>query len=123
MKTNKIIQLYNIKTNEVIGYVRNIFTLTTDINFVIPIGNDFNIKVDEDGNYNDMDVEIFSRKIIENVYKKHTAGSMSEHTYGHLKEDFFEGIPQHYVWYRVVDKTLESRRLKIKKIYDKTRIL
>jgi hypothetical protein len=120
---NNVMQLYNIRTNEVIAYVISTIKLTTDINSTIPMGKDFNVKINEDGSYNDTDVEIFCMEIVERVYKKHEPGSMSEHEYGHIKEDFFENIPKHYVWYRVVDKVVESRRLKLKKIYDKARIL
>ena len=110
-------QLYNIKTNDVIAYVVNTIKLTTDINMTIPMGSDFNIKINEDGSYDMMNVEVFCMEIVERIYKKHESGSMSHHTYGHIREEFFEGIPKHYVWYRVVDKVVELRRLKLKKIY------
>ena len=122
MKTNNIMELYNIKTNDVIGYIVNSSMLTSDINKVFTMGQDFTVKINEDGSYNETDVEIFCMGFVEKIYNTHKLGSIAQYAFEVTKKDFFEGIPKHYVWYRVVDKVVELRRLKLKKIYDKSGI-
>jgi hypothetical protein len=121
MENEYVMELYNIKTNETIGYVYNSIRLVEDINSVFPIGKDFIIKIEKDGSYNETDAELFCMEIVENVYKKHQPLTMSEETFGHMREDFFKDIPKHYIWYRIVNRTLKIRRLKLEKIYDKSR--
>jgi len=41
---------------------------------------------------------------------------MSEHTYGHLKDDYFKNIKKKYIEIKILSKTMELRKLKIKKI-------
>ncbi len=121
MENEYVMELYNIKTNETIGYVYNCIRLVEDINSVFPMGKDFNVKIEKDGSYDEKHVELICMGIVENVYKKHQHLTISEETFEHMREDFFKDIPKHYVWYRVINRTLKIRRLKLEKIYDKSR--
>ena len=112
MKNDYILEYINIKTQKGICYWVSDVYLTNDINRATRIAL-----------VGKLDQESLGMLIIERIYKKHEPGTMSEHTYAHIREDFFKDIPKHYVWYRIIDRTLELRKLKIKKLYDNTRIL
>ena len=45
MENEYVMELYNIRTNETIGYVYSPIRLVEDINSVYPMGKDFNVKI------------------------------------------------------------------------------
>jgi hypothetical protein len=97
------IEIYNKKTGEPICYVRDTITFTNDINRVFVY--DENIGLDN-----------FSDGLISMIYKKHTPGTMSEHEYTHIKEDYFNNIKKKDVGFRIFNKVQEIRKKKINKI-------
>lgn len=98
-----IIQVYNTKTNNIIGYINDRYNMIDNIEKCFSFDEDLGL-------------DSFAREFIDNVYKKHTDYTILQHEFEHIKEDYFKDINRYDVWFRILDKDIELRRLKIGKI-------
>jgi hypothetical protein len=105
MEYKYIIEYYNVKTNKPICYWVSLFDLTTNINYA---------NLTEKSS--DFENEIFAMNIINNIYEKYEKGTMSEHTYSHLKEEFFKDILKKDINFKYLNKKMELRKLKIQEL-------
>jgi len=105
-KHHNIIEFYKKSDKSNIGYFRDDFDLTSNINLAKKFKEETNL-------------EPIIETLLRRVYKKDWDDenqSMSKHTYGHLFEDWFKDIDKKDVTYRIVNFEGEMRRLKIKKL-------
>jgi hypothetical protein len=105
-KLHNIIEFYKKSDKSNIGYFRDDFDLTSNINLAKKFKEETNL-------------EPIIETLLRSVYKKDWDDenqSMSKHTYGHLFEDWFKDIDKKDVTYRIVNFEGEMRRLKIKKL-------
>jgi len=103
---HNIIEFFKKSDKSIIGYFRDDFDLTSNINVAKKFKEETNL-------------EPIIEKLLRRVYKKNWddfTQSMSKHTYGHLFEDWFKDIDKKDVDYRVINFEGEMRRLKIKKL-------
>jgi len=98
-----IIQIYNYKTNDIIGYIISRYEMTDDINK--------SYAYDED-----LGLINYAKDFVENVYKVHKQYSTLEHDFGHIKEDYFKDVNKNDIWFKILNKDIELRKLKIGKI-------
>jgi len=103
---HNIIEFYLKSDKSIIGYFRDDFDLTRNINIAKKFKEETNL-------------EPIVQTLLRRVYKKdwdEINQSMSKHSYGHLFEDWFKGVDKKDVGYRVIIYENELRRLKMKNI-------
>jgi hypothetical protein len=106
---HNIIAFYNMSTNELIGYFMNDFDLTDNIYCSKKFKQETNI-------------DIIAKTLLDKTYKKDwdpDYQGMSKHTYGHLYEDWFDGIPKGSITYKILPYEDTLRIMKINKIKNK----
>lgn len=110
MKT--IAMFVNIKTGRPICYMVNKFKFTLNPKEAS--------EVNWNGFHQGMD------RILTDIYNGDDSGNMTEHEYFHIREDYFKGINKEDIMPTMTTKhneILYMRKLKILKLYEKTRIL
>ena len=103
---HNIIEFYRKSDNSIIGYLKDDFDLTAEINRSRLFKSE-------------TDLSPLAETLLKRTYKTdwdEMNQSMSKHTYGHLYEDWFKGIDKKDTDYRVVVYEQELRRLKMKKL-------
>lgn len=106
---HNIIEFYKKSDNSLIGYFKDDFDLTSNINHSKKFKEETNLK-------------IISDTLLGRVYKKDwdpINQSLSKHTYEHLFVDWFKGIDKKDVGYRIINFEGELRRLKLEKLKKK----
>ena len=105
---HNIIGYFHENTNNLIGYLRDDFSLTDNIY----ISKKFKLETN---------LDIIAQSLIDKTYKNWPEYTMSKYEYGHLYLDWFKGLNKEDIIYKIIHYENELRRLKLLKIKNKKR--
>jgi len=105
---HNIIEFYKDSDRSLVGYLRDDFTLVSNIYQSKKFKQETNL-------------DIVAETLLRRAYKKDWADyqGMSKHEFEHLFENWFSDINKDDIKYRIINYEEELRRLKMKKIKNK----
>ena len=109
-----IAAFYNIPTNTPLCYLINEYTVTSDFKKATEFVHETTLA-------HQMSYTVLA-KVLNGIYNGKDSGSMLEHEYFHIREDYFGGVQKKDVMYIIRTKNAELillRKKKILKIYEK----